>query len=485
LPQLTTNLGRPGRSLTFSPDGRYLAVVAETGGQDTGVFLISTANGQVILDKTPPAQDPVFSPDSTTLAFSVSQGERSTLTLYTVATGEFTPLDLLPTADLTQPAFSPDGRSLVFVAADGPESTLVLCHCEQAFPSERSNLPLNGEIPSIGDCQSAPTGYAAKPRRLAVTPFPGICSHPTFTPVGESVIFAFENADNPSALWQHTVKTGLFSPLTRPEQPASAGLAGIAGGFNPRRCPEQVAYPSIDGQQVPALLYRPENPTGAAVVYIHGGPNWLSQNHWDEHIHDFLQRGWTVLAPNYRGSTGYGRSWQLANRFDPGGGDCDDILAATDFLVQSQRANPKRIAVTGRSYGGYLTLMALIRAPEKWCAGSAVAPFFDFFNRDGMREDVIRWDIENFGDPRDRPEFFRERSPKFHLEKIQTPLQLISGAHDFRCPAAESLAARDELEKLGKSIELCLYSDEGHVFLKSRNILDARKKRLEFLEKYL
>ncbi len=192
-----------------------------------------------------------------------------------------------------------------------------------------------------------------------------------------------------------------------------------------------------------------------------------------------------MLAPNYRGSTGYGRSWQLANRCDPGGGDCDDILAAADFLTQAQLADPQKIAVTGRSYGGYLTLMALIRAPGKWCAGSAVAPFFDFFNHEEMREDVIRWDLENFGDPAERPEFFRERSPKFHLDKIRAPLQLISGANDFRCPASESLAARAELQRLGKSVELCLYPDEGHVFLNSRNILDARQKRIQFLAAYL
>jgi len=493
LPKLLIDITYPGRSLTFSPDGRFLAAVAETSGQDTGLFLISTTTGQILLDKTPPAQDPVFSTDSSTLAFSDLSGERATLIVYSISTGQFTRLESLPDGcrassrhDLTQPAFSADGHSFVCVAANGPESALVLCHCEQAFPSERSNLLLNGEIPSIRDCQSAPTGYAAKPRQLAVTPSPGLCSRPTFTPDGDSVIFAFENAEYPPALWRYAIKSGVFSPLMRPEMNLRAIPAKPAqADYPPRRCPEKITYPSLDGQPVPALLYRPANPTGAAVVYIHGGPNWLCQNHWDENINDFLERGWMVLAPNYRGSTGYGRTWQLANRRDPGGGDCDDILAAADYLIQAQLAESHKIAVTGRSYGGYLTLMALIRAPEKWCAGSAVAPFFDFFNREGMREDVIRWDIENFGDPAERPEFFRERSPKFQLKKIQTPLQLISGANDFRCPAAESLAARDELQRLGKSVDLCLYPDEGHVFLKSKNILHARQKRLEFLAKYL
>jgi dipeptidyl aminopeptidase/acylaminoacyl peptidase len=341
-----------------------------------------------------------------------------------------------------------------------------------------------------------------------VTPAPGICSRPTFSPDSESIIFTFENANNPPALWQYTVKTGLFTPLTRPEvdpslrpgqairaipakppaaaRPASAGFVNVAGNFNPQLCPEYIKYPSLDHIPVPALLYQPENPTGMAIVYIHGGPNWLSQNRWDEHINDFLQRGWIVLAPNYRGSTGYGRAWQLANRFDPGGRDCDDILAAADFLIQSQLADPKRIAVTGRSYGGYLTMMALVSAPQKWAAGSAVAPFLNFLTSvENMREDVRRWDVENFGDPQQRPEFFRERSPLFHLDRVQASVQLICGAHDLRCPASQSIAARDELQRLGKPVELCLYPDEGHVFLKSENILDARLKRLEFFERYL
>jgi dipeptidyl aminopeptidase/acylaminoacyl peptidase len=343
---------------------------------------------------------------------------------------------------------------------------------------------------------------AATTRWLAVTPASGVCSHPAFTPDGESVILAFENADNPPSLWQYAVKLGIFSPLICPDvnpslrsgrairaiptKPVEAGFPNVVGDFNPQCCLEHITYPSLDGLPVPALLYQSENPVDAAVIYIHGGPNWLSQNHWDEHINDFLQRGWVVLAPNYRGSIGYGRKWQLANRLDPGGGDCNDILAAADFLIQSNLSDPKRIALTGRSYGGYLTMMALVRAPEKWAAGSAVAPFLNFLTSfENAREDVHRWDIENFGDPQHCPEFFRERSPFFHLDRVQAPVQLICGAHDLRCPASESIAARDELQRLGKPVELCLYPDEGHVFLKSENILDARLKRLDFFERCL
>jgi dipeptidyl aminopeptidase/acylaminoacyl peptidase len=252
--------------------------------------------------------------------------------------------------------------------------------------------------------------------------------------------------------------------------------------------PHEVHYPSLDGSIVPALLYCPT--TGdknlPAVIFIHGGPNWLTQITWDAQVQHMVSRGWVVLAPNYRGSTGFGREWQMANRFDLGGRDTQDIVAGADYLVREGIADPRKIAVTGRSYGGYLTMTSLTQYPNRWAGGSAMVPFLNWFTaHEGVREDLIHWDLENFGDPEKDHDLYVERSPFFYLGRVQAPVQLICGAHDPRCPVGESIQARDRLQELGKPCDLVLYEDEGHSFLKTKNVSDAKTRQINFLASVL
>ncbi|MCS7282832.1 MAG: S9 family peptidase [Anaerolineae bacterium] len=307
----------------------------------------------------------------------------------------------------------------------------------------------------------------------------GIHSYPRFTPSGESLIFLFENPRHPPGLWALHLNDGTFCPLIQSLPPDLQDAPFVV--------PEEVEYPSLDGKRVPALLYRPRaEGRRPAVLYVHGGPTWLARVCWDPLVQHMVSRGWVVLAPNYRGSTGYGRAWQLANRFDLGRGDTWDVVAGADYLVREGLADPGRIAVTGASYGGYLTMTALTGFPDRWAAGSAVVPFLNWFTEyANEREDLRHWDRENFGDPEKDRDRFYERSPFFFLDRIQAPVQLICGANDPRCPASESIQARDALLAMGKTCDFVLYPDEGHSFLKRENLLDSRKRRVEFLARYL
>jgi dipeptidyl aminopeptidase/acylaminoacyl peptidase len=308
----------------------------------------------------------------------------------------------------------------------------------------------------------------------------GVHHRPQFTADGSSLLFLFENPCQPSDLWRLSLADGTFQQVTHslpPEvDPASFVL------------PDLVDYPSLDGTRVPALLYRSQSikDRPPAVVYIHGGPNWLAQVTWDPVVQHMVGRGWTVLAPNYRGSTGYGRDWQLANRFDLGGGDTGDVVAGADYLVRQGLADPRRIAVTGRSYGGYLTMTSLTQHPDRWVAGSAVVPFLNWFTgHANSRPDLQHWDLENFGHPeRDRERYY-ERSPSFFLDQVAAPVQLICGAHDPRCPASESVQAHEALRAQGKRCDLVLYQDEGHSFYRTENVIDAEKRRMAFLAEVL
>jgi dipeptidyl aminopeptidase/acylaminoacyl peptidase len=446
----------PDSQVHWSPDGEWLAVVATTEGQDYGTFIVSALAGPQAEPRRISvggcaicAKDVAWAPGSDELAFASDLSGRFQIGVYSLATGDIRWLTTGET-DHETPAWAPNGRRLVCVASQGPESSLALIDRD------------------LGCVERA-------------HPESGICYGPAFTPDGEQIVFLFESPQHPCDLWLHTPTTGGFHAIT-------SSLPESLSTY-PFSQPSLVRYPSLDPEvAVPALLYRPGGLTepGPAVIYIHGGPDWLAQVNWDPVIQAMVGQGWTVLAPNYRGSTGYGRGWQLANRFDLGGCDTRDVAAGADYLVHQRLADPHRIAVTGRSWGGYLTMTCLTQYPDRWAGGSAVVPFLNFFTAHAnSRDDLQHWDLENMGDPVKDGKRYRERSPYFFLDRVRAPVQLIAGAHDVRCPAGESIQASDRLHALGKHCELLLYPDEGHTFLKHQNRLDVEARRMAFLSRAL
>lgn len=306
----------------------------------------------------------------------------------------------------------------------------------------------------------------------------GIHSGIRLTSDMKRMVTTFSSPSQPSDLWMMDVESGEAVQLTHsmPEELSREEFV----------MPEEIFYEGMDGVRIPALLFRPKQTPAPAVVMIHGGPNWHYSMEWNPVMAYFASRGYAALAPNYRGSTGYGREWQYAARFDLGGVDTRDVAAGAQYLIREGLALKNKIAVTGRSHGGYLTMTCLTQFPELWCAGSALVPFMNWFkSHDDSREDLQHWNIENMGDPKENYQRWYDASPYFFLDRIKAPVQLICGGHDPRCPASDSLDARDKLVELGKDVELLLYEDEGHAFLKSENVLDAEVKRVEFIEKFL
>jgi len=436
----------------WSPDGRWLAVVARTHGQDFGTFIVPTEGGEPrpIADVSGliHAKNPGWSPDSTHIAFASNIHGFFDIGIYELATGRVAWMTK-GEGDKERPAWSPDGQRLAYIISQGPVTALAVLE--------------------LG--KGSPTAYQIEP---------GVHYWPRFTPDGKYLVLLFDNPRHPPGLWLLSLDNGSFHQLTG-SLPAELQEA-------PFVMPDLVHYPSLDGRSVPALLYRPRQSTGSppAVVYVHGGPNWLTQVTWDPLVQHLVSRGWVVLAPNYRGSTSYGREWQLANRFDMGGGDTQDVVAGADYLIREGLADPTRIAVTGDSYGGYMTMTSLTQYPGRWAAGSAVVPFLNWFTEfANERPDLQHWDRENFGDPEKDHDLYYERSPFFFLHRIAAPVQLICGAHDPRCPAGESIQARNALLAQGKQCDFILYPDEGHEFLNTENLVDAEKRQVAFLAKVL
>ena len=441
------NVFRPSWDVAWSPDGMWVALESESTASDRMLHLVPMGRRkgprvsafQLTWDGMPlNAQHPAWSPDSKFLAFSAEVDEWHDIGLLDLETRDITWVDR-SAGDKTQPAWSRSGETLGWVQAEGIKTSF-------RFQKRGGEL----RQVKVGD---------------------GLHSFPQFT--SEGVVLLYEDVNHPTDLWKIDLESGKATQLTK--------SLDVEPNFVQ---PEEVWYESRDGMKVPALLYRGDGK--CAVIDIHGGPNWHFSNLWQPLMSNMAAQGWTVLAPNYRGSTGYGKKWQNASRYDMGGIDTDDCAWGVKYLIENGLAEKDKVAVTGRSHGGFLTMCCLTFYPHLFAGGSAVVPFLNWLaSHKNSREDLQHWNIENMGDPEEKRELWVSHSPYFFLDRVSAPVQMICGANDPRCPASESVDARDKLVKLGKVVELLLYEDEGHAFLKIENVVDAEMRRVEFLEKVL
>lgn len=483
----------------FSPDGKRLAILSDERGQFALYALeIETGKKELLLDLHRPIWDAIWSPDGKFIAAEVEwEASDRSIWVVEVESKKSYPLraDLRNAHSLTHtsglensdyantqhPAWSPDSKTLAFSCQNGEwfniglfdvETQAVTWVTDSVGDDTQPVWARSGEIIGWVHSEGARASFQFKKRGGAIQEVKvgeGVHSLPQMT--SDGVIFVYEDVNHPPDLWKIHLETGKAAQLTKS---LDESLDFIQ--------PEEIWYAGMDGARVPALLYRGKS--RGAVLNIHGGPNWHYSFGWEPFMSYLASRGWTVLAPNYRGSTGYGKKWQNASRFDMGGVDMNDCAAGAKYLIESGLA--EKVAATGRSHGGYLTMCCLTSYPELFAGGSAVVPFLNWFkSHSESREDLRHWNIENMGDPEERHDLWRERSPYFFLDRVQAPVQMICGENDPRCPASDSLEARDKLIKLGKEVELILYKGEGHSFLRIENVIDSETRRVEFLEKLL
>lgn len=299
---------------------------------------------------------------------------------------------------------------------------------------------------------------------------------------GDRLLLVYASADSPAEIWRLDLRSGRRRRLTRV----------LVGGLSRRNFirPQLAVYPSFDGTPIAAFVYVPPNiradGTHPAVVYAHGGPTWQHQNGWFPDIQFLVSHGFIVIAPNFRGSTGFGRPFQEANRRDLGGGDLRDLVAALDFLKGSGYVHPRRVAVMGASYGGYLTLMALAKFPDLWAAGVAIVPFANWFTEYENEDPTLKaYDRVMMGDPVADAELWRDRSPIFFADRIRAPLLLLAGANDIRCPVEETRQIAEAVRSAGGTVEVKIYENEGHGFGRRENRIDAFRRVADFLRRHL
>jgi dipeptidyl aminopeptidase/acylaminoacyl peptidase len=232
-----------------------------------------------------------------------------------------------------------------------------------------------------------------------------------------------------------------------------------------------VYYPTFDGKQIPAILYTPRDVAPGerlpALVHVHGGPTGQWFRGFDPFAQFLADRGLVVLAPNVRGSTGYGVEFRDAAIKDWGGADLEDVAAGAEYLKTLPFVDPDRLAVFGGSYGGFMTFIAATKKPDLWRAAVAWVGVSDLHAMWAESKEHFRYFLrEQMGDPEQDWLLWRDRSAIEFADRLSAKLLMVHGVNDPRCPVSQSRLFRDKLLALGKregeDFEYVELDDEGH-----------------------
>jgi dipeptidyl aminopeptidase/acylaminoacyl peptidase len=351
--------------------------------------------------------------------------------------------------------FSPDGKHFSYsINADGRTDA----YLADAATLRSEKIPIAGGVNS----------FAAYPN--------------SFSPSGSKLLLSHESSAEPGDFWVYDLASRKAKQLT------FSAVASLTA--TPRPPAEIVHYKSFDGKMISALLWVPFNlkrdGTSPALVLPHGGPTGQHVDYWSPSIAAFVSRGYVCIAPNPRGSTGYGMAFQKANFKDLGGGDLQDEVYAAKFLEAIGYVNPKKIGITGGSYGGFMTLMAIGRTPDVWAAGVELYGIINWLTMLKHSDPMLQqYEQSLLGDPEKDRAVYDAASPITYIHAVKAPLLVLQGNNDPRVPKEEAEQVVDLLKKDGKTVDAHYYPNEGHGFEKRENQIDSIRRSLDWFDKYL
>ena len=306
-----------------------------------------------------------------------------------------------------------------------------------------------------------------------------IAGTPLFSRDGKQMAVTVSGAAQPPDVWVADVG----QPF---RQVTFAQRAGVDVSVFVR--PELVKYSAHDGLELSGWLYRPRGVTAPAayVLSFHGGPEGQERPGFRTDYQALLSQGIGVFAPNVRGSSGFGKKFvNLDNgelRFD----GIKDIKSSVDYLVTHRIADPKRIGITGGSYGGYMTMVGLTEYPELFAAGVnlfGMVNFFTFFKHTQPWMAAIST-IE-YGDPATQKDLLEKLSPLGKLSRIRAATMVQHGANDTNVPVVEAEQIVTHLKSRGVPVEYILFPDEGHGWRKIPNRIRSTVEMVRFFDKHL
>jgi len=451
----------------ISPDGAQIAAVrrpspkADDGGR-SDIVLIPSNGGppRVLFENDGPDTSPRFSPDGRTLAFLTRDGKRprvgpDSLGVTPVGGG---PLRTLTPNDLDPSAFvwARDGASILFTATVGVEGRLM-------------------RVPVAG----------GKPEELLRGAF--LVSSPTLAAKAASLVYLKQDPTSPADVFAQSLDA-TSAPLSAPPKQLSR--------LNPEiedfalSVTEVVHWKSKDGRDIEGLLHRPADSAGRKlplIVHVHGGPSGAytlsfpaSMNNYH---HILTGRGYAVLQPNFRGSTGYGDAFQRLDVKDWGKGDFLDVMSGADHLVALGIADPERMALQGWSYGGYMCAWSITQT-ARFKAASCGAALTNLISMYGTNDIPSVLDDYFGGTPYANHEAYWQASAMAHINQVKTPTLILHGQSDDRVPLGQGQELYLGLKRLGVPVQFVTYPREPHGFREPNHQIDKIEKELAWFAKW-
>ena len=315
---------------------------------------------------------------------------------------------------------------------------------------------------------------------LPSPPLNGSISSVMFDKSG-SIVFRFDGPTRTGDVWR-------WNPVSRQlTQLTFSSYAGIDQTLFVE--PELITYRSFDSLEIPAFQYVPRGYVKGTpipfVIIAHGGPEGQSRPTFSRWTQMLLYNGYGVLAPNVRGSTGYGRQFEEMDNYKNRKKSLMDYKAAAEYLVANGLTKSGMMAIDGGSYGGYVVYGMITEYPDLLSAAMAsvgIANFQTFLENTAPYRRALR---ESEYGPLSDPEFLKEISPIWKADRIKTPLLVIHGANDPRVPIGEARQMIAAIQKNGGVVDSLIFADEGHGASKRSNQIPEFRKSLEFLNKYL
>ncbi len=445
----------------YSPDGQYVLITCEEDNIHSQLLLLDRTTKEVRMLTPETGTGPSLYEDA---AWSA---DRLGLYLRTNRNRQFLSLAYLDLAT----------HEMIYLS----DTQWDIEHLALTFDGNIMALVTNEDGYSQLDLFDVANGWGEHKTLLAPTLPRGVVFEMVWSQDGTRLAITMITPDDSADIWVWDTREGVVARATHS---ATGGIPHEAFA-----APSLVRYPTFDEREVPAFLYLPkegEQRNLPVVVYVHGGPESQSRPEFSSVLQYLASRGYGVLVPNVRGSTGYGYEYQSLDDVRLRMDSVKDLQYAVRWLSESGIADPKRIAVFGGSYGGFMVLAAVTTYPDLWAAGVdivGIANFVTFLENTGPWRRKQR--ESEYGSLENDREFLKEISPIRSVDKITAPLFVVHGANDPRVPVGEAEQVVDALRKRNVPVEYLRFEDEGHGIVKRANRLVVYPAIARFLDKHL